>query len=1206
MDSSETNGYVINVGPGDFYEDTIDFTGKPYISVVGSDIQITKVITNTLTQNLFILNNSVELSFMTLKGVGSDYSAIICEDLDGFSLIHKLSFYDCDTNVLVRSNTNTTSLYIEYVDFNGDYSYGIKVESNNGVYALANAENYYNFPGVTGSISNYASGVNSVINILGSANTGFGNDKAFYIENGANLTITSCDITGYEKGIEVGNVGQASTFDIDATSIVNCTYNMYIDHPDTFGTFQGSNSHQKIHNVSQNVYWGFLDNEDGEFDITRKISLTHADGSHVDLSTLIFEGSAMGVLSGGDISTYSELTVSISTGYGYLESSTGNVLKIDWGTTLFTVTTNSSNYIYINENSNFSQSNTLPDTKSNILFGKVITQGDEVILIDSAKFDVRHVGDSLKLFNRNALGSIYDTGSIVTSATYSLNVTDGSYYFGSKHYLPSGGTGITFSQYIRNGASWTITNTNLVTSQYDNNSGLIGMSASYFTKHTLYVSGEGVNQKYLLVVGQTQYDNINLVETAVLPIPPTYFIDSITPIASIVVRQGTSTIYEVIDIRPVIGFKSSGINSSALHSNLIGLSADDHTQYLLVSGSRGMQGNLIMASNSITGVNKVNGVTIENHASRHLPNGVDPLTTGVPSAIGTTNQEGIQNAFARQDHIHAGQNLQQVTSINATTSNTININTYSENLNQTSLNLYARDAEGNGVGANIYGGGIGAYINGNEALVIDNSNYGISLYNPGSKGILSYNQNGIAVELNLGTYAKGIVINSGSSSTGNFIELNNNGTDKLVISQSGTLTINVVSEDKGLVINSDNENAIDTYSNRAVGLRASSTEGTAIEAIALSDLASAVVAQNTNVDGVSIVSYATHGTALKTYNNSGIGAELNQGATSRGLVINGGASSTGNFIELNNNGTDKLVISQLGTVNINPTVNQNGLNITTLWDDSVISKGINIVSGGENTGIFIDNSVNGKALNIVGNGNDTSILVTGGDIGMNLYNASTTGLAISGGSSESIYITNVSGTGIRLYQSVESAVELNLGPVAKGLVINSGSSSTGDFIKLNKNGVDKLVVNQYGEITATKIIKEGGTSSQYLMADGSVSVGVNGATGPAGATGSTGATGPAGAGGTYTFISTVATYSLTGTTGTTIVKCDGTTASYTINLPTAVGNTSTFIFKKTAGTYSVTIDAFSTQTIDGSLTAVIARVYESITLVSDNANWWLI
>jgi hypothetical protein len=672
-DSSPTNGYVINVGPGEFYEEEIDFTGKPYISVVGSDIQITKIIATSSTQNLFILNDSVELSFMTLKGVGPGYAAIVCEDLGGFSLVHKLSMYDCDTMVLVKSNTQSTTFYGEYIDFNGNYRYGIKVESENGTLAFANVENYYNFPGVTGSISNFSSGTNSTINILGSGNTGFGDDSCFYIENGATLNITSCDITGYNKGVEVGNVGAASTFDIDATSIVDCTYHMYVKHPNAFGTFQGSSAHSKIYVDPDNstIYWGFLDSIDGEFDVTRKISVTNADGSHVDLSTLIFEGSAMGVLSGGDISLSTGLTVSISEGYGYLKSDAGYVIRKDWNTTLFEVNNNSAKYIYINDNG-FFQSNTLPDIESNIVLGRVVTQGGSIILIDNSKIDVKHVADDLKLFNRNALGSIYDSGSIVTAATYSLNITDGSYYFGSRNYLPTGGLGITFSQYVRNGGSWTITDTNLVTSQYDNNTGsLVGMSASYYTKHTLYVSGEGANQKYLLVIGQNQYDNILSVEGAALPTPPTYFIDSITPIASIVVRQGTSTIYEVLDIRPVIGFKSSGVNSSSLHSNLIGLSADDHTQYLLVSGSRAMAGNLIMASNSITGVNQVNGVTIESHASRHLPNGLDPLATGVPSSIGVTNSAGIQNAFARQDHIHAGQSFQQVTNIGATTTNTI-------------------------------------------------------------------------------------------------------------------------------------------------------------------------------------------------------------------------------------------------------------------------------------------------------------------------------------------------------------------------------------------------------------------------------------------------------------------------------------------------------------------------------------------------------
>jgi hypothetical protein len=81
-----------------------------------------------------------------------------------------------------------------------------------------------------------------------------------------------------------------------------------------------------------------------------------------------------------------------------------------------------------------------------------------------------------------------------------------------------------------------------------------------------------------------------------------------------------------------------------------------------------------MGSNSIVGVDLINGVNILSHASRHLPNGSDPLSTGVPSNIGTSNQEGIQNAFARQDHIHAiGTDVVSDSNILAHTSSKITI-----------------------------------------------------------------------------------------------------------------------------------------------------------------------------------------------------------------------------------------------------------------------------------------------------------------------------------------------------------------------------------------------------------------------------------------------------------------------------------------------------------------------------------------------------
>jgi hypothetical protein len=91
------------------------------------------------------------------------------------------------------------------------------------------------------------------------------------------------------------------------------------------------------------------------------------------------------------------------------------------------------------------------------------------------------------------------------------------------------------------------------------------------------------------------------------------------------------------------------------HGSLQGLGDDDHTQYLLVNGTRAMTGSLNMGTNNITNVGTVDGVDVSAHASRHLPGGADALTTAAASGLSatTTNTEGTAASFARSDHTHA-------------------------------------------------------------------------------------------------------------------------------------------------------------------------------------------------------------------------------------------------------------------------------------------------------------------------------------------------------------------------------------------------------------------------------------------------------------------------------------------------------------------------------------------------------------------------
>jgi hypothetical protein len=64
-------------------------------------------------------------------------------------------------------------------------------------------------------------------------------------------------------------------------------------------------------------------------------------------------------------------------------------------------------------------------------------------------------------------------------------------------------------------------------------------------------------------------------------------------------------------------------------------------------------------------------------------------------------------------------------------------------------------------------------------------------------------------------------------------------------------------------------------------------------------------------------------------------------------------------------------------------------------------------------------------------------------------------------------------------------------------------------------------------------------------------------------------------------------------------------ATLTLTLPTAVANNGAYTIKNT-GTGTITVATTSSQTIDGGSTAVLNTQYESITVVSDNANWVVI
>lgn len=93
--------------------------------------------------------------------------------------------------------------------------------------------------------------------------------------------------------------------------------------------------------------------------------------------------------------------------------------------------------------------------------------------------------------------------------------------------------------------------------------------------------------------------------------------------------------------------------------------------------------------------------------------------------------------------------------------------------------------------------------------------------------------------------------------------------------------------------------------------------------------------------------------------------------------------------------------------------------------------------------------------------------------------------------------------------------------------------------------------------------------------------------------------------GAYAIQTKITGYTVTETVGDVVVKAD-LAAGFTIVLPTAVGNKARFTFKKIQAAGAIVIDGNAAETIDGGLTATLNAQNESITIVSDNANWMII
>jgi len=662
-DATALKPYTLEVGPGIYTE---SITLKPFVQVCGSGQESTIIQPTNLNQNAVTAAANSRICNVKIEGsTGALVSGIEVNSISGLFIISDVSFGSNTTQINAVSGGLDQVVYIRNttISHGASFTTGIKADgSNAGEHRIFIDSLLYNRPTtVTGAFtgihilgSQAEAELNNITMLDNNESTGL------KIETGARVILNGFSATNFNQGIFLPNNGTGTILSGHGLHISSGTEHIRIDSTSAQVTLTGCFARGKTFvDTSATVGMAHLDGETQDYEVIGEFRQADRFDRSMNLSKLVRSASTLGLNDGGAISINAGLSVDVAAGSGFLSDMTDDFIKeVSWSANTLSLPSNSTSYIYIDTNSTIQTSSSQPVLENVVLLGRVVTQGASVDFIDRSVVKMTHHGNSIEDSWRRSLGPVYASGSAVSengSNDKKLDITSGAYNFGSVEFSPSGGTEVEWLAHYRDGGGdFTRVTQDTVTAQYDNNSGTLqNLSTGNYAKHSLYIIGDGVDEKYLLVYSQAEYGTEHAAIDADIPTPPTSFVDSVSLIATVIIQEGQANLTRITDERPVIGFKSSGTSPSSSHSSLTDLTNDDHTQYLLVSGARALSGNLNLGTNNIVNVGTVNGVTVESHQSRHVPGGADALPTGVPSNVGTTNQEGTEASFARRDHIHA-------------------------------------------------------------------------------------------------------------------------------------------------------------------------------------------------------------------------------------------------------------------------------------------------------------------------------------------------------------------------------------------------------------------------------------------------------------------------------------------------------------------------------------------------------------------------
>ncbi len=479
---------------------------------------------------------------------------------------------------------------------------------------------------------------------------------AAYCEDGARLSLMSCEFQDCNIATYIGSLGANSEVIVQGGTFINNVYNeknesstglFFVSlYCDDFG-YSG---------VPGSILSGFLqENHAGSY-IVGPTTYRYTTNKELDLADYFNDFTSTGICEGNPATIGSGLNVNIYDGEGFISRLTPDedAFLVSWLADSVSVAPNSTEYVVYDSVTELLAASASPPGQEQILLATAITDGYNVKHLHQTRVPVDRVEQRLSEYLVRTRRIVLNTGLAVTQGTSELNfnIDAGSYYRALDLISYAGVLDGYFISYYGTGSvnEEPITNEIDITN-YDKAGVLTAMAPDGYRSDTVIITSDG----YVSVIyGNAEFALATAAVEEGTAVIPSFLEPTGCYVAKLIIRQGVG-IHLIIDARPTATWTAGGGASISVHSALAGLTiGNDHPQYLLVSGLTPMSGSFNMGGHNIINVGTVDGVVVSAHASRHNPGGLDPLATGTPVAVlvGAVANPGAAASFPKSDHQH--------------------------------------------------------------------------------------------------------------------------------------------------------------------------------------------------------------------------------------------------------------------------------------------------------------------------------------------------------------------------------------------------------------------------------------------------------------------------------------------------------------------------------------------------------------------------